>query len=230
MKKVGIIGGMGPESTVVYYHDIVYGVQKASGKNFFPNLSIESVDVFTVLQLCEEQRYEELYEYLMKAIECLCKCNVDFIILAANTPHIVYDRLAANTSIPIISIIDETAEEAKNQGMERIGLLGTKFTMTGEYYKRPFAQRQINIVTPNVEEMNYIADKITNELELGIVKDDTKVQLCSIINRMKKEEKIEGIVLGCTELPLAINSVNSPVTCLDTMSIHIKSIINRIMN
>lgn len=229
MKKVGIVGGMGPESTVVYYHDIVYGVQQKYNKEFFPRMTIESVDVFTVLELCSKQKYQDLFLYLLDAVNNLCKCDVDFIVLAANTPHIVYDKLVEAVSIPIISIVEETAIEAEKRGLKRLGLLGTKFTMSEEYYKRPFELRKIDIVTPDVDDMNYVAEKIEKELEHGIIRDETRHQLCKIIEKLQREKDIDGVILGCTELPLIISSVNCPVSCLDTMNIHITSIIRNML-
>lgn len=112
MKKLGLVGGMGPESTIPYYHDIVYGVQSRIGKNFFPNLTIESVNVFDVLRLCDEQKYDELTDYLMTAITNLTKSGADFVALSANTPHIVFDRLKEQSTVPLVSIIDATRDEA----------------------------------------------------------------------------------------------------------------------
>lgn len=108
MKKLGLVGGMGPESTIPYYHDIVYGVQSRVGKIFFPNLTIESVNVFDVLRLCNEQKYDELTDYLMTAITNLTKSGADFVALSANTPHIVFDRLKEQSTVPLVSIIDAT--------------------------------------------------------------------------------------------------------------------------
>ena len=104
MKKLGLVGGMGPESTIPYYHDIVYGVQKRIGKNFFPNLVIESVNVFDILRLCDEQKYDKLTNYLIQAIQNLIASGADFIALSANTPHIVFDRLQEQSSVPLVSI------------------------------------------------------------------------------------------------------------------------------
>ena len=110
MKKLGLVGGMGPESTIPYYHDIVYGVQEAMGKSIFPELSIESVNVFNVLKLCDEKKYDELTEYLMRAINNLVKSGAEFAALSANTPHIVFDRLKEQSPIPLISIVETTCE------------------------------------------------------------------------------------------------------------------------
>ncbi len=229
MRKLGLVGGMGPESTIPYYHDIVYGVQEYFGKSVFPELSIESVNVFKVLQLCGEEKYDELTSYLLNAINNLAKGGADFAALSANTPHIVFDRLNEKSPIPLISIIEATCEESKHRNLSKIGLLGTIFTMTGEFFKAPFSNNGIQIVVPTKNEMEFINSKISSELELGIIKEDTLLSFQKIISRMKNEEGIEAIVLGCTELPLLLNDKVSPVPCLDTMKIHINSLIKTIV-
>lgn len=138
--------------------------------------------------------------------------------------------LVEKSPVPIISIVEETAREAHRQHLKKLGLIGTKFTMKGDYYKKPFIQREINIVTPNEAEMDYISEKIASELEHGIINNDTRANLYAIMNRMREEEEIEGVILGCTELPLIIDASDSPVPCLDTMKIHINSIIQRIVS
>lgn len=229
MKKLGLVGGMGPESTIPYYHDIVYGVQKAVGKSFFPELTIESVDVFRVLRLCGEKRYDELTEYLIRAINNLAESGADFAALSANTPHIVFDKLKEQSPVPLISIVEATCEEAKRRGLKKIGLLGTIFTMTEEFFKAPFVKNGIQVIIPTETEMDLINDKISTELELGIVKEESLLSFQKIISRMKNEDGIEAIVLGCTELPLLLNDKVTSVPCLDTMQIHISSIINCIL-
>ena len=229
MKKLGLVGGMGPESTIPYYHDIVYGVQEALGESIFPELSIESVNVFEILRLCREKQYEKLTEYLLGAINNLAKSGADFAALSANTPHIVFDKLKEQSPIPLISIVEATCEEAKLRGLKKIGLLGTIFTMTGEFFKAPFVKNGIQIIVPTESEIELVNDKISTELELGIVKEETLLFFQKVISRMKDEDGIEAIVLGCTELPLLLNDEVSPVPCLDTMQIHIRSIIKTIV-
>lgn len=230
MKKLGLVGGMGPESTIPYYHDIVYGVQEALNKPQFPELSIESVNVFKVLELCGEKKYDELTEYLMSAINNLSYSGADFAALSANTPHIVFDRLKEQSPIPLISIVEATCEEANRRGLKKIGLLGTIFTMTGEFFKVPFEKSGIQVVIPSESEMEMINEKISTELELGIVKEETLLAFQKVITRMKNEDEIEAIVLGCTELPLLLNDEVSSVPCLDTMQIHINAIIKTILD
>lgn len=229
MKKLGLVGGMGPESTIPYYHDIVFGVQDKVGKNFFPDLTIESINMFDVLSLCGEQKYDELTDYLMNAINNLVNSGADFVALSANTPHIVFDRLQEKSTVPLVSIIEATRNEAVRLNKRKLGLLGTIFTMTGDFFKLPFYNSDIEIVVPTKDEMDFVNNKISSELELGIVKEDTLRSFQKIIERMKKENGIEAIILGCTELPLLLNDEISPVPCLDTMKIHIEALINMII-
>lgn len=229
MKKLGLVGGMGPESTIPYYHDIVYGVQQRLGKDCFPNLTVESVNVFDVLRLCGERKYDELTDYLLRAIRNLAQSGADFAALSANTPHIVFDRLEALSPIPLMSIIESTCREAEKRNLKKIGLMGTIFTMTEDFFKRPFLRRGMAIVVPTDAEMAYVHQKISSELEHGIVKEETLDRFQSILTRMQAEEQIEAIVLGCTELPLLLNDQVTPVPCLDTMKIHIQDIIDAIL-
>lgn len=228
MKKLGLIGGMGPESTIPYYHDIVYKVQKKTGS--FPIMSIESVDVFHVLDLCAKKEYEKLVSYLSKAIDSLYKSGADFAALSANTPHIVFDKLQERSKIPLLSIIDAACRKTKEENIKKAALLGTKFTMKGDFFKRKFIQNGVDIIIPTDDEMEYINDKISKELELGIVKEDTLKQFLTIIERMKKEDNIQAVILGCTELPLLLNDTNTPVKCLDTVKIHVDAIVNEILS
>lgn len=229
MKKLGFVGGMGPESTVPYYQGIVYGVQNRIGKGRFPNLAIESVNVFDVLHFCNEKRYDELTLYLMRAVKSLIAGGADFIALTANTPHIVFDRLQEQSAVPLVSIVEAARDEAASLGKRRVGLLGTVFTMKEDFFKRPFYESGIEIVTPTEEEMEYINSKICTELELGIKNAETLRGLQRIIERMREFDGIEAVILGCTELPLLLDDENSPVPCLDTMKIHIRRLVDMIV-
>lgn len=229
MKKLGLVGGMGPESTIPYYHDIVYGVQKRMGRQIFPNMTMESLDVFRVLSLCKEEKYDELTEYLLGALNHLKAAGADFGALAANTPHIVFDRLKELSPIPLLNIVEVTAEEAERRGLKKIGLIGTAFTMQQEFFKKPFQEKKIEIIVPKGEQMEYVHQKISSELELGIVNPNTLEGFQKIIQQMKEQEQIQAVVLGCTELPMLLNDNVSPVTCLDTMQIHIQAIVDEIL-
>lgn len=153
MKKLGLVGGTGPESTLIYYKDINYIVNKMTNGLEFPELSIESINLYKGLELCKLEQYEELLDYLLSAVNNLAAAGAEFAALSANTMHIVYDELKEKSPIPLVSIIEATCEEAKRQGMKKLGLLGTIFTMKGDFFKRPFTSYGIDIVTPDEETM-----------------------------------------------------------------------------
>jgi len=229
MKKLGLVGGMGPESTLPYYSGIVYGVQKKLGHNEFPPLTIESVDVFKVLGLCAEQRYDDLLQYLLTAVQNLAAAGAQFAALSANTPHIVFDELQRRSPLPLVSIIQATCNEAKRRGLTKLGLLGTAFTMNGTFFTEPFVRSGITVITPPEEEKQYIGNKIATELEFGVVKPETRREFLGSIARMQRQQGIEAVVLGCTELPLLFQGVSLPLACLDTMQIHIDSLVRYIL-
>ncbi len=229
MKKLGLIGGMGPESTIPYYHGIVYGAQKEVGRPFFPSLTLESVDLFHVLGLLKEGNHDALVDFLMTAIDNLANAGADVVAIASNTPHIVFDRLKDKSPVKLISIVEAACREAQRRGYRKIGLLGTIFTMDNVFFKTPFEENGIEVIVPDDAEKQYINDKIYNELEYGIHKDETRDNFVRIIDRLKKSAGIEAIILGCTELPLLLNDTLTPVPCLNTMQIHIQALIREIL-
>jgi len=230
MKKLGLVGGTGPESTILYYHDIVYGVQKQLGDKVFPPIAIDSIDVFQILGFCERHEYDKLTDYVSRSIHNLAAAGAEFAALTGNTPHIVFEELQKCSPIPLVSSIDTTCEEAKRRNLHCLGLLGTAFTLDGSFFKKPFLEDGIEIVVPTESERQFIHCVISDELELGIKKSETLVTFQKIIERMKSECGIEAIILGCTELPLLLNDNVSPLPCLDTMKIHIEALLGKILS
>ena len=149
--------------------------------------------------------------------------------MSANTPHVIFDELQTKSSVPLISIVETAKDEAVLNGYEKIGLIGTMPTMNGSFFITPFEKQGIQIILPSEAEKIYINDKISEELELGIVKQDTQMNFINILQRMQDEDGIQAIILGCTELPLILNDDISPVPCLDTMQIHINALVNKII-
>lgn len=229
MKKLGLIGGVGPESTIPYYHGIVYGVQEKVGRPYFPPLTIESLSTFEVIRMSSQGLREELTAYLLAGIRNLEAAGADFGALACNTGHMVFEELQAQSHIPLVSIVDVTCSEAQRQGFQKLGLLGTMATMDGTFFKQPFERAGMEIVTPLDAEKKLIAQKITDELELGIVKPETVSAVQKIVDRMVEQNGIEAVVLGCTELPMLFENAALPVPVLDTMQIHIAALVENIM-
>ena len=230
MKKLGLIGGTGPESTIPYYRGIVFGVQKQLGKPFFPNLTIESLDVFQVLEYCRRDDYAGLTNYVSQGFVNLAHAGCEFAALTGNTPHIVFDALQERSPIPLVSMPAAACAEACRLGYHRLGLLGTIFTMKKDFFKKPFADAGIDVVIPREDEMAYIEKALTDELELGIVRPQTQQALLAIVQRLADTAHIDAVILGCTELPLAFQGLQTPVPVLDTMAIHIQRLITMIVN
>ena len=227
MKKLGLIGGTGPESTVEYYRQIEYGVQEKAG--CFPNLVIESLSVFDVLRFCGEGDYQGLADYLLKGFHCLADAGADFACLTGIPPHIVFDEISEKSPIPVISIVKTACERAKTLGYSKIALLGTYPTMKGTFFQNTFRAQGIEVVTPQEDEMQFIGEKIETELELAQVIPETQQRFCEITDRLVEDEHVQAIVLGCTELPLILNDNLTKVPCLDVMKIHIEKLISMVL-
>lgn len=227
LKKLGLIGGMGPESTIPYYRDVVHGVYARAGR--FPLLTIESVDVFHVLRLESENRLDELTNYLSAAIERVASAGAEVGALCANTPHIVFDDVQERSPIPLVSIVDACCDEARCRGFEKLGLLGTIPTMEGDFYRRAFRDAGMELVTPTADDRHYVAQKISEELEFGILRDETRVGLAAVVRRLRDESGIQAVVLGCTELPLILDNAATCVPCLDTVAVHVSALIDAVL-
>lgn len=230
MNKLGLIGGTGPESTIEYYKGIEYGVQQKVGHSFFPNLTIESLSVFDVLSFCGKQDYAGLMEYLLKGIRNLAAAGAQYAALTGITPHIVFDELSQASPIPLISMVDTARDYAVANDYKKICLLGTLPTMNGVFFQNSFAKRSIEVVTPSTEEKNYIGTKIETELEFGKVLPETQQAFKNIAERIIREERVQAVVLGCTELPLIFDGVELPVPYIDVMQVHINALVDVIMH
>ena len=225
MKKIGLIGGTGPESTILYYHDLVYGVQKQLGTDFFPELVIESLSVFRVLEFCRNQDYKGLSDYLLAGIKNLAAAGAHYGALTGITPHIVFEELSEKSPISLVSMVETAREASLKRGFKKICLLGTLPTMEGTFFQDSFAAKGIEVVVPSKKEREYIGSKIETELEYGKVIPSTKEEFASIAERIAREEGAEAIVLGCTELPLIFRDMELPVPYLDVMQIHIDALV-----
>lgn len=228
MKKLGLVGGTGPESTLVYYREINRLIHEKTGEKAFPEIAVESVDLYKALGYVECEKYEELGAYLSNAVHNLINGKAEVVALTAGTMHVVYDELKDKVATPLISIPESVCETAMQRGYRKIGLLGTIFTMRKDFFKKPFMDRGIEIVVPSEEEMTLINERIAGELEYGIVKDSTRAEFVNIITRMREQDGIEAVILGCTELPLILNPDNCPTDCLDIMQIHINRLVELI--
>lgn len=230
MQKVGIVGGMGPESTVDYYQSIITKFQQRTGsKEDLPELFISSINMYKMFNLLINDQTEELINYLAEAVQNLENIGSDFVVMSANTPHIVFEQVQQKVQVPMISIVEETYTKAYELGLEKIGLLGTKFTMESDFFKKPFISYHKDIIVPNHLEQEYIHKKIVEELENGIVNNETKKEFLNIITQMINRDDIQGVILGCTELPMLIKKEDLNIHQLNTTEIHVNKIVDTIL-
>lgn len=162
---------------------------------------------------------------LVASLKTLAVAGADFAVIASNTPHVVFDEVRALSPLPLISIVEETCKKAWSLQYKKVGLLGTGFTMQGAFYPDCFATRGMEVVVPQREEQGFIHEKIYTELVFGDVRSDTKKRFLAITERMVREQQIEALILGCTELPLIITGGDSSIPLLNTVEIHVDSIV-----
>lgn len=227
MKRLGMVGGLGPESTIEYYQTIISKYQERMGSNeVLPEFFINSINMYQVFEFIEKNDLDGLAEYLIEAVQTLEKAGAEFAIISANTPHIVFDQVQKNVRIPVYSIVEETVTKAEEIGLSKIGLIGTKFTMEHDFFKKPFTSIGKEIVVPTEPEQQYIHKKIVAELEKGVVNETTKAKYIEIVNDMVARDQIEAIILGCTELPMIIKDGDLDIPQLNTTAIHIDRIVD----
>jgi aspartate racemase len=227
MTTVGLVGGLGPESTIDYYRRII-DVWQRDDPSSAPPIVIDSLDVTRGIHLVETDR-QGLIEYLMASLRRLAGAGADFIAMTANTPHIVFDELDVQSPVPLLSIVEACAQEAKRLGRTRLALLGTRFTMEAPFYPTVFERNGMEIVTPNKKERDWVHDKYMNELLKGQFRDDVRRDVVSLITRLRDDEGIDGVILGGTELTLLLSApVIAEVPALDTTALHVNAIVKRL--
>jgi len=225
MKKPGIIGGLGPESTKLYYTELIDRYLNRSGGQF-PEIIIYSVDMSEFKAYLGNNDLDSVIGLLSRAVDSLAKAGADFVSIASNTPHIVFDQVNENANVPMISIVRESARYTEKVSRnKKIGLLGTGFTMKADFYPAHFAKYGMKIIVPGNDDQDFIHEKIFSELVVGIVKDSTKKRFIDITESMIAEKAIDSLVLGCTELPLIFDQDYFDINYINTADIHINSII-----
>ena len=226
MRRVGILGGIGPESTVDYYRQILARIRELEPEAGQPTILINSIDMPQMLRLAGERRLAELTDFLAAELGHLAAAGADFAVLASNTPHLVFDELQAVAALPLLSIVEAASRGAQARGLQRLGLLGTRFTMQGEFYPRVFRAAGLEVVAPTETEQVFVHDRYMNELVPGIFSTETRAAFRDLIARMSEREQLDGLILAGTELPLLLrDEAASAVPLLDTTRLHVDEIV-----
>ena len=224
-----MLGGIGPESTVEYYRLLIASYRQLRPDGSYPSIIINSIDVTKLLAWMGANQLSEGADYLVDELQRLARAGADFGIIAANTPHIVFDEVQQRSPIPLISIVEATCAEARRRGITKAGLIGTRYTMQASFYPDVFSRKGITLVVPQEDEQNYIHDKYIAELLKGVFLPETRERLLEIIESMKQRHQIQAVILGGTELPLLLRGDEAcGIPLLDTTQIHVQAVIARL--
>ncbi|MCL1918473.1 MAG: amino acid racemase [Peptococcaceae bacterium] len=228
MKKAGIIGGIGPASTLDYYSGILNGYRAKTHDDNYPEIVINSINMTEMLSYVSRKNWDALVAMLLKAVKNLANAGADFAAIASNTPHIVFDKLQQHSPLPLISIVDATCRYARSNKCQKIVVIGTGFTMSSGLYSEALQKHNIAAIVPSAEEQSIIHNIIFPKLEEGIVVPEDKQRMLGIVNRLISEHHADALVLGCTELPLMIKEGDVSALILNTTQIHVEAIVNSI--
>jgi aspartate racemase len=224
-KKIGILGGMSPESTAEYYQYITHAYTERFGDYGYPEVIIYSVSFQPYVDWPAQDRWDLVAQGLSEAAQKLEAAGADFIVIATNTMHLVFDKVQAGVTVPMLSLLDAVGDAILARGMNTVGLLGTKFTMEKTFYQDALARRGITVLVPDADDREYVNTVIYDELVAGQVRDESRAGFVTVINKLA-ERGAEGVILGCTEIPLLVSEEDAGMPLFDTTVIHAEAALN----
>lgn len=231
MKTLGIVGGIGPESTIEYYRFILDGYRSRVSDGSAPHIIIDSIDVNRGIAMLDAEDYAALTDYISASLDRVNKAGADIALIAANTPHIVFDQVQARSPIRLISIVEAARDRAIALGLKRLALLGTGFTMRARFYPDVFSRTGLELVTPSDDEKALIHDKYINELLKNEFLPQTCEAIIRVIERLRDEKAVEAVLLAGTELPLLLRGAEpNGLTFLDTTLIHVDAAVEWLLS
>jgi len=231
MNTLGIIGGLGPESTIDYYQKIIALYRERTGDGSYPEFIIASVNLRKGLDFMDANDLAGMADYLLEGIGKLARAGADFGLISANTPHTVFDEVASKSPIPLISIVEATCAAAKARNLKRLALFGTRYTMQGSFYQKVFSREGIDLLVPDPTDQDYIHNKYFSELVPGEFLPQTRAGLLAIIDRMKAKSDIDGVILAGTELPLILRDPDhNGIPILNTTKIHVEAAVAEMLS
>jgi aspartate racemase len=218
-KRIGILGGMSPESTTAYYETITRTYTERYGDYGYPEIIIYSVSFQPYVDWPNAGRWDLVADGLSAAAQKLVAAGADFIVIATNTMHLVFDEVQARVPVPMLSLLDAVAEAIGARGMETVGLLGTRFTMEQPFYRDALSRRGITVLAPDADQRAAVNRVIYDELVAAKIRDESREEFVRIIHGLR-DRGAEGIVLGCTEIPLLVSEADAGLPLFDTTAIH----------
>jgi aspartate racemase len=228
-KTIGIVGGLSPESTVEYYEHITRTYTERFGDFGYPQIAIYSVCFQTYVDWCNQDRWSDVARGLSLAAQRLVAAGADFLVIATNTMHIVLDQVQASVDVPVLSLLDALGDAILARGMRTVGLLGTRFTMEKPFYREALADRGISVLVPDAADREDINRVIYDELVAGRIRQQSRALYLSIIDRLAARGA-QGIVLGCTEIPLLVREQDVDLPLFNTTTLHAEAALNYALN
>ena len=224
-KKIGILGGMSPESTSAYYEYITRTYTERFGDFSYPEIIIYSVSFQPFVDWPSAGRWDLVADALAESANRLEKAGADFVVIATNTMHIVFDEIQAQVGIPMLSLLDAVGQTIQAKNINKVGLLGTRFTMQNTFYADALKKYGVEVIVPEGDDAVTVNQVIYDELVKGIISPESKKKFLAITKKLE-ECGAQGVILGCTEIPLLINTEDTDLTLFDTTVIHAKAALN----
>jgi aspartate racemase len=224
-KTIGIVGGIGPEATVDYYK-MLLAAFKRRGVDDYRSVLINSIDLDKALGYLYADDRAGLIDFMIEPVEMLARGGAEVGLFSSNTAHIVFDEIQAISPIPLVSIVAATCDSVKAMHLERVGLIGTRFTTLGTFFPDHFARHGIEIVVPDEDDIDYVHEKYLGELVPGVFLDETRDGIVAVLDRLRAKHAIGAVILAGTELPLLLRGVRYDLPLLDTASIHIEATVD----
>ena len=218
-KKIGILGGMSPESTIAYYEYITRTYTERFGDYGYPEIIIYSVSFQPYVDWPQQERWDLVAQGLGEAARKLEAAGADFIVMATNTMHLVFDQVQASIQVPMLSLLDAVGEAILAGGIKKVGLLGTMYTMEKTFYQDALGRRGITVLVPDPKDRQYVNAVIYDELVAGQIRDESRAGLIAVIRKLA-ERGAQGVILGCTEIPLLVTATDAGMRLFDTTAIH----------
>ncbi|KZN38689.1 hypothetical protein N480_13625 [Pseudoalteromonas luteoviolacea S2607] len=230
MKTIGLIGGMSWESTANYYRYINEGVKQRLGGLHSAKLALKSVDFAPIAELQAQGEWQKMAQMLGKEAQDLERAGADFILIGTNTMHLVFDEIASQVKVPLIHIADAVGAQLQKNGVDKVGLLGTKFTMEQPFYKNRLKDLYgIDVLVPDMSDQNTVHDVIYNELCVGKIRANSKRAYIEIIDRLAAQGA-QAVILGCTEIALLVNDGDTTLPLFDTTTVHAQRAVDLCLN
>lgn len=224
-RRIGLLGGMSPESTVEYYRYITRTYTERYGDYAYPEIILYSVSFQPYVDWPKNERWDLVAEGLSQAARRLEAAGADFIVMATNTMHLVVDQVQAGVSVPVLSLLDVVGEAILARGIKTVGLLGTRFTMEKTFYQQALAGKGITVLVPGPEDREYVNAVIYDELVAGRIREQSRQGFLAVIARLA-ERGAEGVILGCTEIPLLVREQDAGLPLFDSTVLHAEAALN----